>query len=72
MLFIPGNAGECATITRIAPVADFNKHPTVPVTHNQVKFTVAKVNIAGDPYQACLLQIVSGIFFMPGTNLTAI
>jgi len=44
----------------------------VPVTHNQVKFTIAKVNIAGDPYQASLLQIAPGIFFMPGTNLTAI
>jgi len=44
----------------------------VPVTHNQVKFTIAKVNITGDPYQASLLQIAPGIFFMSGANLTAI
>jgi hypothetical protein len=44
----------------------------VPVTHYQVKFTIAKVNITGDPYQASLLQIAPGIFFMPGASLTPI
>ena len=38
----------------------------------QVKFTIAKVNITGDPFQASLLQIAPGIFFMPGASLTPI
>jgi hypothetical protein len=30
------------------------------------------MDIAGFPFQACLLKIATGTLFMPGANLTAI
>lgn len=59
-LLAVSHAGRCVTKGVIAPVTDFDEHPGLAITHDEIELTSTYHHVGGGEGQPGALQVLAG------------